>query len=279
VRSFEDNPELQALFPDLTIRNGLAISYTLWVPTTTPAATVSACDSFGHCAQASTPAAAGGLSTLRSSSLVSASVLAAAPAPAGPRAVIVAPTNDGYVAADNSLKVTVAAEAGASLKDVTLSLDGTAVATLTFAQAAAVTRALRTVELPIAAEGRHTLVARATDWASAAPTTPFPVTFTLDRQAPTVTIDARTRTVADTWQPESGVLRFSGTASDGVGLAAVQIREGAQPFVDATFGNGVWRTALPVRDPEGRTLSVVVRAIDRAGRDRGAARSKCARAG
>jgi hypothetical protein len=266
VRSFDNNPELQALFPDLTIRTGLAISYTLWVATTTPAATARACDSFGRCAQASTPAAAGGLSAVKGGSLVAATGQTAAPAPGAPQAVIVAPTNDSFVAADNSIRVTVAAEAGASLKEVTLNLDGTVVATLTFARADAATRTLRTVDVPIAAEGRHTLVARATDWANATQTTLFPATFTLDRQAPTLTIDARARTVADTWQPESGVLRFNGTASDSVGLTAVQIREGAHAFVDATFGNGVWRTALPVQDPEGRTLSVVVRAIDRAGR-------------
>ena len=33
IRSFEMIPELQTLFPDLTIRNGLAISYTLWLRT------------------------------------------------------------------------------------------------------------------------------------------------------------------------------------------------------------------------------------------------------
>jgi hypothetical protein len=57
VRTFESIPTLQSLFPDLTIRSGLAISYTLWLPTLTPAATTRACDSYGRCAQASSPAA------------------------------------------------------------------------------------------------------------------------------------------------------------------------------------------------------------------------------
>ena len=90
--------------------------------------------------------------------------------------------------------------------------------------------------------------------------------FTLDQSAPTVTLDASALTLADTWQAQSGILRFNGTASDSVGLAAVQIREGDNDFTDATFGNGTWRVALPVPDPEGRTLNITVRASDRAGR-------------
>jgi hypothetical protein len=62
------------------------------------------------------------------------------------------------------------------------------------------------------------------------------------------------------------MLRFNGTASDGVGLAAVQVRVDDGEFVDATFGNGTWQTAIYVPDPEGRTLNVTVRAVDRAGR-------------
>jgi hypothetical protein len=259
TRSFDDNPELQALFPDLTIRNGLANAWTAWLPTPPPAATVRACDSFGHCSQATTPGAASG-------PLAASAEQTAAPAPGAPRAVVVAPTAGSFVATDNSVRVTVAAEAGAALKEVTISLDNTVVQTLTFAQGDAVTRTLRTLDVPVATEGQHTLVARATDWANVTQTSVVPVTFTLDRQAPALTIDARALTVADTWQPESGILRFNGTASDSVGLAAVQIREGDHAFVDAIFGDGVWRIALPVQDPEGRTLSIVVRAIDRAGR-------------
>jgi hypothetical protein len=40
-----------------------------------------------------------------------------------------------------------------------------------------------------------------------------------------------------------------------------------KPFADATFGNGTWHTALSVTDPEGKVLSVTVRAIDLAGRE------------
>jgi hypothetical protein len=271
VRSFENNPALQQLFPDLTTRSGLAISYTVWVTSTTPAATLSACDSFGHCATASTPGAANSnqLAVHSEQSVVTTAAFdqqMAVPAPGAPHAVIVAPSAGSFVAANNAVSVTVAAEAGATLKEVTIRLDNNVVQTLSFAQSNAVTRTLRTLNVPIASEGVHTLVAQATDWANATQTALFPVTFTLDQSAPSLTIDASALTVADTWQPESGILRFNGTANDGVGLAAVQVREGATPFVDATFGTGTWRTALHVQDPEGRTLTITVRAIDRAGR-------------
>jgi hypothetical protein len=256
VRSFENNPALQAIFPDRTIRSGLAISYTLWETSQQPAATVSACDSFGACASASTPAGA----------TAAAATVQAAAAPSAPLANIVAPTAGSFVAANHTVSVTVAAEAGALLKEVTIKLDNTVVQTLSFTQAEAITRTLRTIGVPIANEGEHTLVAQATDWANATQTTLVPVTFVLDKQPPTVTIDASALTIADTWQAESGILRFHGEASDSVGLATVQIREGDNPFTDVTFGGGTWRTALPVEDPQGRTLTITVRAIDRAGR-------------
>jgi len=257
IRSFEHSPALQALFPDLTLRTGLAISYTLWTTTPNPAASASACDAFGRCTSASTSSAAAARGE--------ASVIAAA-APGAPIAVIVNPTVDSFVAANNAVSVTVAAEAGALLKTVAIKLDNVTVQTLTFSQAEAVTRTVRTLNLPVATEGEHTLVAQATAWDNSTQTAFFPVTFTLDQNDPTVTIDPSALTIADTWVAQSGVLRFHGNASDSVGLAAVQIREGDGNFTDATFGGGTWRVALPVADPEGRTLVITVRAIDRAGR-------------
>jgi hypothetical protein len=35
-----------------------------------------------------------------------------------------------------------------------------------------------------------------------------------------------------------------------------------KPFTDTMFGNGTWRIALPVANPEGKVLSVTVRAVD-----------------
>jgi len=250
TRTFATPPELQALFPDLTIRNGLAISYTLWQAGGSPGAMAVACDTLGRCAQAT-----------------SAPVGADAPAaPVAPRAVIVAPAEGAYVAGSSAVSVTVAAEATAPLKTVAISLDGALVQTLEFAQGDAITQTQRTVSVAVPTEGPHTLVAQATDWNGATQTQPFAVSFTLDTAPPAVAIDATALSAADTWQPRSGMLRFNGTASDSIGLAAVQVRVDDGEFVDATFGNGLWQTALYVPDPEGRTLAVTVRATDRAGR-------------
>lgn len=264
VRTFDADLVLQALFPDRTIRNGLTVNAAY--PSPDPNATINlrACDLYGHCANVSTP-----LTPATSAAVADSTGAAAGAAAAGePQAIIVAPAEGNVVAANGALNVTVAAATGAAagLKEVTITLDNNVVQTLTFAQSAAVTNTLRTVSLTGVSEGQHTLTARATDWANATQSTAFPVTFTLDAQPPVVTIDPTTLTNADTWQAGSGILRFNGTANDSIGLAAVQIREGDNAFSDAEFGNGTWQTALPVENPEGRTLTIVVRAIDRAGR-------------
>jgi hypothetical protein len=336
VRSFSSIPELQTLFPDLTLRTGLAISYTLWMTSTTPSATVRACDSFGRCNRASVPAtltagaadgasegiteAAGGTAVLAaaeatdpatfgsgaeaaieamnegqdlallsleaaladpelsaggaeaqvSGETLAASLQVAAERPdaplALPQAVVVSPSPNDVVAGGNTISVTVAAEASALLKTVTIRLDGNVVQTLDFAQADALTSVQRTVGVAVSSEGLHMLLAEATDWAGGTQTALFPVSFRLDKTPPVVTIDAGTLTNADTWQAQSGILRFNGTASDSLGLAAVQVRVDGGEWADATFGGGTWKTAIYVPDPEGRTLSVTARATDRAGR-------------
>jgi Ca2+-binding RTX toxin-like protein len=109
------------------------------------------------------------------------------------------------------------------------------------------------------------LTARATDWANATQATDYPVSFTLDTNVPTVSIATVEVSSTETWAQGSGMLRFNGAASDSVALAAVQLKVGNQPFADAKFSNGQWQIAYPVPDPEGQMLTVVVRAIDRAG--------------
>lgn len=269
VRTFDTDPILQALFPDRTIMTGLTVHATYPWDSPNPSLTIRACDIYGHCSllnqtlTAATASAAGG--TVQGASLQSP-VASRQAAAAAPLAVVVAPTAGSYVAVDGDLPVTLAAEASAGLQAVTLKLDNTVVQTLSFAQSENVTRTLRTVSLSGVTEGQHTLVVHATDWANGTQSSDHSVTFTLDRQAPAVSIDPATLTNADTWAVGSGVLRFNGNASDAIGLAAVQIREGNGGFVDVTFGGGAWQTALPVTDPEGRTLNITVRAIDQAGR-------------
>ena len=266
TRFFDNDPVLQQLFPDWTVRSGLAISYTLWETTTTPIAAVSACDSFGHCAEASTAGAAAQAAAQGDQLMVRAAAVTAAAAPGDPTAVVVAPADQSYVASVGAISVTVAAEAGQLLQAVTLALDGAVVQTLSFAQADSITRTLRTLNVPVTGEGEHTLVAQAKAWDGSVQGTTYPVTFTLDEAAPALTLDTSTLTVADTWVLESDMLRFNGTVDDSVELAAVQLRVNDGPYVDATFGDGTWQIATPVTDPEGQSLTVQVRAIDLAGR-------------
>src|SRR4029079_7236132 len=98
----------------------------------------------------------------------------------------------------------------------------------------------RTVSVTPNGEGKHTLVATASDWAGKTQTTLFPVTFSLDRQPPTATIETSVLTVNDTYQIGSGILRFHGAANDSLCLATVQLRVGNQPFVDTAYGGGEW---------------------------------------
>lgn len=253
TRTFTTTSALQRLFPDWTVVNGLAISYTQWLPNI-PAVSARACDTLGRCAIAATTS--GPANNGEANPSISAA----------PQAVIVSPNNDSIVAVDTVLSVTVEAEAAATLKTVEIQLDGAPVQTLSFGQAQAVTQTLRTIRLSNIAEGSHILTAIATDWANAVQVTTLPVSFTADTTAPAVTVDAGTLTDADTWQAQSGILRFQGTASDRMGLAAVQVRVDNSEFADATFDGSTWRIAIFVPDPEGRTLNVIVRATDRAGR-------------
>ncbi|RIK36526.1 MAG: hypothetical protein DCC55_27010 [Chloroflexi bacterium] len=256
VRSFENNAALQTLFPDWSIRSGLAISYTQWEASAQPSATIRACDIYGHCATAqATLAAAAGV--MAADADVAAN---------NPVAVIVYPADQSFVASSSGLTVTIAAEAAQSLKEITLSLDGAVVDRASFTQASATKQARRAVRITPNAEGKHTLLAVATDWAGNTQTNRFPVTFTLDTRPPAATIETSVLTLADTYQVGSGILRFRGTANDSLCLAAVQLRVGNQSFVDVAYGGGKWQAVYPVNGPEGQTLPVTVRAVDCAGR-------------
>jgi hypothetical protein len=248
TRSFDNDPILQSLFPDLAIRNRLATSYTLWEPPGQISRTMRACDLVGHCATATAQ-------------------LTLNPAPAGePQAVVVAPSDESIVASSGPVSVTVSAVAVQALKTITLKLDGRVVDTANFAQADAVAQNQRTVVVTPAGEGSHSLEAQAVDWNGATQTTLFPSGFTLDTRPPALTIDTTPLTVSDTYQLGSDILRFHGQASDTVGLASVQVRVGNLPWADAIFGGGTWRIAYHVPDPEGKNLPVIVRATDLAGR-------------
>ena len=69
----------------------------------------------------------------------------------------------------------------------------------------------------------------------------------------------------------SGIMRFSGLATDSMGdgnVATVQVSVNQGPFVDATLhGDGTWSTAAYVgTNPFHKTFAVTVKIIDKAGR-------------
>ncbi len=248
TRSFDQSSILQRIFPDLTIRNGLAITYTQWEATTQVNKTASACDAYGNCASDS------------------AQLTLSASASSEPLALVVSPKNGSVVAAPGTVNVEVVAEAAQSLREVTLSLNGTVIETLSFAQGDAVKQHQQLLVITPPGEGQHTLLAEATDWNGGAQTKLYPVTFTLDTQPPVAIIDTSTLTLNDTWQIGSGYLRFKGTASDTVCLASVKLSVDGGPLTDVRFANGLWQTAQWVNAPEGRTLTLRVVATDCAGR-------------
>ncbi|MBW7883682.1 MAG: LamG domain-containing protein, partial [Caldilineaceae bacterium] len=262
TRVFNTDPRLQALFPDRTLLEQMEKT-TYRYEASAPLETIAACDLFGHCSTANT-----GQTVAAAQNQVTTAAVVVAAAAAQPQALVISPVEGLYAASDGNLPVTIAAEAAASLQQVTVELDNTVVRTYTFEQSDNITRIQRTVAIPNVTEGVHMLVAKATDWTGAVQTTLYPVTFTLDAADPAVTLDTDLLRLADTWALGSDMLRFNGTASDSVGLAAVQIKIVDAPFAEAVFdeNSGTWSTAQLVRDPEGKVLKVTVRAVDRAGR-------------
>lgn len=248
TRSFDQSSILQRLFPDLTIRNGLAITYTQWEATTQINKTASACDEYGNCASAT------------------AQLTLNVPTGSEPMAVVASPSDHSVVASAGTVNVEVVAEAAQSLREVTLSLNGVVVETLSFAESAAVKQHQQLLVVTPPGEGQHVLVAQATDWDGGVQTTLYPISFTLDTQPPVATIEPATLTLSDTWQIGSGYLRFKGTASDTVCLASVKLSVDDGPLTDVRFANGLWQTAQWVNAPEGRTLTLRLVATDCAGR-------------
>ncbi|NCC31206.1 MAG: hypothetical protein EOM24_04175 [Chloroflexia bacterium] len=244
-RSFADMEAVAALFPDLTVRDGLAVSCHRWEPVDAALSTVTACDFYGHCVS-------------REVSIEGRAMLAASPAEET-QALIVAPTEGQIVAADSTLHVRVASSTSSAQDQVALELDGAPVATLTPGAGTTVT----SVELAAPPEGIHTLTAHIVGQSQ-----PISVSFQVDRAAPSVTLADDTITSEDRMAPGSSIFSLSGTASDSLGLAAVQVSINNEPFADATLRpDGNWSTARWFGwNAEGKSFSITVRALDLAGR-------------
>lgn len=244
IRSFDENPILHSIFPDLPLFNGLANSWTQWQPPGTFSASMRACDIFGNC-----------------TATTQEYVVDVTPLP-GPTAVVVSPTDQAIIGSiDSIIRVSVAANAPESLKTVTLKLDGTIVDTANYSVDDAVL--IDQYEVVITTtEGPHSLEAYASDWTGQSQPITFPVQFTLDTNPPEVSILTSEITQSEVYHKGSPILRFHGTASDTVCLASVQLRVGDGPFVETNVKDNEWSVAYFVNAPEGQTLTTTARATD-----------------
>jgi len=137
MRSFDDDPSLHGLFPELTMRSGLSMAFFRWEPSATPGAQARACDLYGHCAAANTQA------TRARDCGEHAGTERTARADRGP-------THTQVVSSTGSIDVTITAEAPQALREVTLALDGQVVATGAFSQSAALLKVAPIHSRPLA---------------------------------------------------------------------------------------------------------------------------------
>ena len=247
-----------------------------WELTQQPIRQAKACDAYAHCATAdtaqqsvrafrsslvSTVALVSSLPSARTSLISTAALVSSLPS-----AVVVTPTSASYVGGTGDLAVTVAAQAGTGLREIAVTLDGAPVNTFTYGASPLVTSTLKTFGLSNVTQGKHMLAVVATDQAGATQATPFIAEFVVDAAAPSVTLDQTVLNADDTIELGSGVMHLTGTATDTVGLAAVQVKINNGAFSDARFGNGVWAVSVPLgRNPEGKNFTFTIRAIDFAG--------------
>ncbi len=275
-RGFNNDPILQSQFPTLTLLSTLSNTWTIWQPSNIPNGTLTACDTTGKCSTSvlgsGLVAASGEVQVAGEESAsitnyqlpVAAAEVAAVPSEM-PNAEIINPTDGSFVGSAGVVEVTVAAEAAKTLREVTVLLDGEAVATLPFARIDKITVAQQSVSIPMSA-GEHTLEARASDWAGNMQPAGTAMHVTLVTKDPAVALATTKLTISNTYQAQSGIVIIQGTVDDTTdNLAAVQVKVGDQPYADALVKDGVWGIAYPVLDPENRNLAISVRAIDKAG--------------
>jgi hypothetical protein len=260
IHDFAGDAELAGLFPALTLVDRLTNFCTVWEYSEQPSGRLNVCDIYGRCT-VSQPA-----QRSRSAARARAAVETTTPV-----AMIMAPTDGSYVAADlaagSSFSVTVVAQAEEPLRRVEILLDNVAIHTLNYVEADNLRSAKEIVQIS-ASEGEHTLSARATDWAGNVQQSLTAINITVDATAPAVTLHAVDRlTDSDTWDATNNMLMLYGTVADNLEVASVLVSIHDGPFRDATFDeSGQWRTAIFLGSgAEGHTYPFTVRALDRAG--------------
>ena len=259
VRGYLTTPWQRQLFPDLTIRNHLAVSCRLWAVDVN-ATQAAVCDIYGNCSTVNHSVPPQSIPAQQSAPVIISPLV---------DAIVPAITAVVQAAAANALQlnIQVAAASPAGLKEIVISANGQVVKTLNYTQSAQITQQVETVSVNLPGEGQYQLGVQSTDWAGNVQANAAPPTFTFDAQAPTITLLTDVLTAADTYGIGSGIMRFHGSAGDSIGLAAVQIQVDGGPFQDVTLrADGTWSTAIYLGpNPYGKTYQITVQAIDQAG--------------
>lgn len=261
VRGYVSAPWKEQILPDFTLRNHAHISCRNW-GLDANASQASACDIYGNCRTIDNSIPPEEIPEEQDAPVIMWP-LAGAIVPAVIGAEVQGAGQNSF-----ELNVPVSASAVAGLQKIEIFANGDLLQTLTYRQADNATQKVETATLNLPAEGQYELEIRRTDWEGNVLSNAAPPTFSLDTQPPAVALLTDVLTEADTYAGGSGIMRFHGTASDGLGLSTVQIQVDGGPFEDVTLhSDGTWRTALFLgRDAYGKTYEITVRAIDQAGR-------------
>jgi hypothetical protein len=251
IHQFESPDDLSEIFPDLAVLTRIESVTTTWERSDEPAPTATACDVFGNCT-AATRAENGAMARMSAAALD------------GVEALVISPAPGSHVAAATTVAVAVDASSPAFLREITVSLDGVAVATRTFGENETTTHQ-EVIEIPIAGEGDHSVSITAVDWAGVR-TASEPTIFVVDVAAPHLTIATGDIQLDDTWGPGTEVIRVGGTVTDDGTVASVEVRVAGGAWNVAEFDATTWHAAINVPGADGTSMNIEVRAIDLARR-------------
>lgn len=232
---------------------------------------VTVCDAFGYCATTTiTPPGTftfgvSGSAPAGTPSALNSVTAAQADLPPLLDAFIFEPDEASVLTTTNSIQVSGGAYARDYLRTLTVTADGVAIYTQSWAANTITDTAWSTAWTPTG-EGAHTLLAVVSDWAGRVLTDASPVAVTLDTQPPTLIFTDTLVNTADQFGSRADLM---GTASDAGGIRAVDVRINNGPFDDAALeavgpGTVRWRYAWIL--PADGTYNVTARATDLAGR-------------
>lgn len=256
----------QSRFPGQPVLIRRSASGSALIPKAATTRTASACDKFLNCTtvQASVAppvpvalATQGAPRARRTGAEIQVSAASAS-------VVLLEPADGEHVVLAGTVDVVVAAQSDAGLKSLVVLFDGVPAASRGFV-AGESTVFEDVVAAPLTVGGLHTVQVQQTDWDDVTVSSDV-VGFFADVAAPVVSFDTTELGLDRTWAVGTDFYRFSGTVSDDGTVASVQVQVNDGPWTDAAFGAGAWNTALQVPGADGSTLSVRVRAFDRAGR-------------